>query len=237
MLELNKIYNTNCLDGFKDIDDNSVDLIITSPPYKEEDGFGWELINQVASESYRVLKNNSLCFINFGHLANFKSRPFKVALEFEQTGFEWIDTITWVKKQYSPVQGNKRLDNLTEFIFMFAKGKPKIDRLAIGIPYDDKSNIGRYSDIDLHCGGNLWIIGYETITHKSQKLHKDRFPVELPLRCIKLANIPDQTIVLDPFAGSGTTAYASKKLNKQYIGFELLKSNVEIAENRLLDTR
>ena len=230
-----KIYNLECVTGIKElIANDSVDLIITSPPYKEQDGFTWNLIEDVANECFRVLKNNSLCFINFGHLAGYKSRPFLVALEFEKAGFCWVDTVVWAKNHYTPLQGNKRLNNLTEFIFMFSKGsKYELDRLSIGIPYTDKSNIGRYNDRDLRCGGNFWQIPYETIQNKTQKLHKDRFPIGLPEKCIKLSNIFELSWVFDPFAGSMTTGVACMKLGMNFIGFEIDNNIYEIGKKRL----
>ncbi len=230
-----KLYNQDCVLGMiKYINDNSINLIVTSPPYKEQDGFSWSLVNGVAEQCYRVLKNNSLCFVNFGHLADHKSRPFEVAMVFEDTGFIWIDTITWIKNHYTPIQGKKRLNNLTEFIFMFAKGKDySLDRLAIGVPYTDKSNIGRYNDKDLRCPGNAWFIPYKTIQRKEQKYHKDRFPVELPRRCIKLSGIPKGSFVLDPFGGSMTTGVACYELGMKFIGFEIDKNTFMIGKNRI----
>jgi site-specific DNA-methyltransferase (adenine-specific) len=186
-----------------------MNLVVTSPPYKDCDGYSDELIS-------RVLKDGSLCFVNMGHLVEDKMRPFRVAQIVSDAGFKLHDTITWVKNHYTPLRGNN-LNNLTEFIFMFVKGKClDLDRLSIGIPYKDKSNVGRYSDKDLKCRGNAWFIRYETIQDKSQKLHKDRFPLELPELCIKLANLKPNSIVLDPFGGSGTTAVATQKLGFEY---------------------
>lgn len=227
MLEKNQIYCMDCRDGLAKLNDNSIDLTVTSPPYKDEDGFTYELMNTVAKELYRVHKNNTLCFVNFGHLAHYKSRPFKTAMLFEDAGFEWVDTITWIKNHYTPIQGNKRVNNLTEFIFMFAKGNNyKLDRLSIGVPYEDKSNIGRYADKDLKCGGNYWEIPYDTIQYSWQKRHKDRFPLKLPERCIKLSNIPKGSLTLDVFVGGGTTAVKAKQLGMDFIGFELDQSDV-----------
>lgn len=232
MLELNKTHCMDALEGLAQLPGESVDLIVTSPPYKEEDGFSWELMVKTAMQCYAVTKRNGLCFVNFGHLAGEKKRPFAVADCFESVGYEWIDTITWIKPQYSPAQGEKRLNNVTEFIFMFAKGAGyKLNRLSIGVPYVDKSNVGRYSEIDMHCAGNVWIMGYDTIQRRDQKLHPDRFPLELPRRCIKLSNIPDGSVVLDPFMGSGTTARAAVELGKQFIGFEHNPKYCEIANS------
>jgi site-specific DNA-methyltransferase (adenine-specific) len=110
---------------------------------------------------------------------------------------------------------------------------PVIDRLSIGVPYQDKTNIGRYSKSDLKCGGNLWPIKYKTIVKSEQKLHNDRFPIELPIKCIKLSGIKDNSIILEPFAGSGTTCLAAKTLNRQYIGIELNPEYCKLANQRL----
>lgn len=231
---LNKTHCVDVLDGLDMLADESIDLIVTSPPYKDEDGYSDDLMRCVATNCYGVSKNNSLCFVNFGHLARQKSRPFQMAMMFEAVGYEWVDTITWVKTQFSPTQGERRLNNVTEFVFMFAKGDGyKLNRLSIGVPYVDKSNVGRYSDVDMRCGGNVWIIPYETIQRSGQKLHPHRFPVELPKRCIKLSNIPDGAIVLDPFMGSGTTARAAIELNKQFIGFERNMQHCMVANRRV----
>lgn len=233
-VKLNHIYQGDCLEVLRTFPNESIDLVITSPPYKEEDGYSQSLMKDMVSEVYRVLRPNSLFYLNFGHLAADKARPWWLQSMALDQGFNYVDTITWVKKQFSPIQGDKRLNNLTEFIFQFSKGTDyHLDRLSIGVPYEDKSNIGRYSDQDLRCGGNVWIIPYETIQRSGQKLHPHRFPVELPKRCIKLSNIPDGAIVLDPFMGSGTTARAAIELGKQFIGFERNMQYCMVANRRV----
>lgn len=233
MLQPNNIYLGNCLDLFKEIDDESISISVISPPYKDEDNYSAELMDNCFKEIYRVLKPNSLFFLNFGHLAEWKFRPFEVCKIAIDSGFILNDTITWLKTQFSPIQGNKRLNNLTEFIFLLYKGKmPNLDRLSIGVKYQDKNNIGRYSDKDLRCGGNIWKFGYETIQSKDQKLHNDRFPLELPLRCIKLSGLKDG-ILLDCFSGSGTSFLAAKQMGLDYIGFEINITHYETARKRL----
>jgi site-specific DNA-methyltransferase (adenine-specific) len=217
----------------KTIPNESIDISITSPPYKDEDGYNYWNFQTIFKNVYRVLKDDSLFFLNFGHLAGEKFRPFTVCGLALNAGFKLNDTIVWTKTQYSPIQGRKRLNNLTEFIFLLYKGDmPKLHRLAIGVPYKDKSNVGRYSNVDLKCAGNSWTFGYETIQSKEQKLHNDRFPVELPRRCLKLSGLKSGT-VLDPFGGSGTTAVAAKELGLDYLLIEKQEKNFKTANERL----
>jgi len=149
-------------------------------------------------------------------------------------GFQLNDPIIWVKNHYKPIQGKKRLNNLTEFIFLlYKKQMPSLDRLSIGVPYIDKTNAKRFNNgQDLHCAGNVWYINYPTINNKNEKLHHDMFPLELPERCIKLSGLKNG-IVLDPFIGSGTTALASLKCGLNFIGIEKNKSNCEVAIERI----
>ena len=211
-----------------------VDCIITSPPYKDVDGYTDRFTKEVFNELFIVLKSGSLMFVNFGHLAEDKMRPFKAAMIAEDCGFKLQETFTWVKNHYRPIQGKRRVNNLTEFIFMFSKGEmPELDRLAVGIPYADKSNVGRYATSDLKCAGNVWHIDYDTIQSSEDKLHNDRFPLDLPLRCLKLAGIKPGQLVCDPFTGSGTTALACKQLGLDFVGWEINKQHYETAIKRL----
>lgn len=226
----------DCKEILKTVEDDSIDLVITSPPYKSVDGFSYALMRDVFNQLYRVQANNTLLFLNFGHLVEEKMRPFLVANVATDVGYKLNDTITWVKNHYKPIQGERRLNNLTEFVFLLYKGKmPKLNRLAIGVPYVDKSNALRFNKgINLHCAGNVWYIDYPTITRSNQKLHPDRFPLELPEKCIKMCGYDVKT-VLDPFAGSGTTCLASKKLGKNYLGIEKNEKNHKISLERLND--
>ena len=227
----------DCIESLKIIETEHIDLIVTSPPYKDEDGYDYKMIYQMIQECTRVLKEGCLFFINFGHLAGFKSRPFDVANTAFFHGLNWIDTIVWIKNHYTPLQGEKRLNNLWEYIFMFSKGHVHdLDRLSIGVPYTDKENAARYGKgKNLRCGGNVWNIGYETLNGSNIKYHNDRFPVELPTRCIKLANknVDDGPIVLDPFSGSGSTAVAAVRQGWNYIGIEHNEVHHKTALTRL----
>lgn len=234
MIEINKIYNQDNRTGLTYLPDESIDCTICSPPYKDADGYESNYMQRIFTQIYRVMKNETLLFMNFGHLAGFKRRPFDLASQIESIGFNWEDTICWIKNHFTPLQGN-RLNNLTEFIFMFSKGKmPRIDRLSIGVPYSDPSNAKRFNNgSNLRCAGNVWNIKIPTITKKSQRLHPDGYPVELPERCIKLAALQKGSVVLDPWTGAGSTALGAKNLGFNYIGFEINEKYYNIAIERL----
>lgn len=236
MLNVNHIYLGDNLKLFPKIAHRSVDIIITSPPYKDCDGYTHEMMLEVLEHCYRVLKKEGLIFLNFGHLAEDKLRPFKVAFLMEKAGFQINETFVWIKNHYKPIQGRRRVNNLTEFVFLGYKEKmPVLDRLSIGVPYADKSNAKRFAGgNDLKCRGNVWYIPYDTIQKKEQKLHNDRFPLQLPLNCLRLANLKPGSIVLDPFAGSGTTLLAAKQLGIDYIGMEKDYEHFETSKERLL---
>lgn len=233
---MQQLHNLDFLLGSKEMPNECVSLIVTSPPYKDEDGFTYDWMYEIWKQMARLLRDDGLIFLNFGHLAEDKERPFRVMQQGLACGLNLNDTITWRKNHYRPIQGKKRLNNLSEFIFLMYKKKMRnLDRLAIGVPYADKSNVKRFAKgRDLKCRGNVWDIPYETIKNKKDKLHNDRFPLALPLNCIKLSGLKDDELILDPFSGSGTTACAAKICNKKFIGFEIKEKNFNIAEKRLL---
>lgn len=226
-------YKTNAVAGLRCLPENSVDCIVTSPPYKTQDGYSADLIRGVAYAAMRCLKPGGLYFLNFGHLADFKERPFEVVHETLKAKdykddqwlvFTLVDTIMWVKNHYSPVQGDRRLNNLSEFVFLFAKGEWSLDRLSIGVPYADPSNAKRWASAkgkNLKCRGNVWNIDYPTIQRVKQKNHPHRFPPELPETCLKLAGLKKGAVVVDPFCGSGTTVKVAKSMGFKAYGFDL----------------
>lgn len=228
------IHLGDCVIGLQFERPQTIDCMVTSPPYKDSDGYTEPMMQELFEHAFTRMKDNALLFVNFGHLAEDKMRPFKLAMLIEKCGFKLQETFTWVKNHYRPIQGKRRVNNLTEFIFMFSKEKmPELDRLAIGIPYADKSNIGRYATSDLKCAGNVWHISYDTIQSSNDKLHNDRFPLDLPLRCLKLAGVKHGQLICDPFTGSGTTALACKQLGLNYIGWEINQQHYETAIKRV----
>jgi len=105
-------------------------------------------------------------------------------------------------------------------------GNTPVDRLAIGVPYADKSNIKRWAHTgggDKRCRGNNWFVPYKTIrSREQQRPHPATFPVELAEQCIKLHGAEAGLVVMDPFVGIGHSAVAAKNCGVgKFIGFEI----------------
>jgi site-specific DNA-methyltransferase (adenine-specific) len=265
LLALNDIYDMDCLEGMKLIRENSIDIIVTSPPYnigKKYNGYNDERplneyldwMEEVAIESKRVLKNTGSFFLNVGGRPADPWLAIEVADRFKkhyelQNLIHWIKSIAIPKEDmgdyehtqqtiavghYQPVNSPRFLSCGHEFIFHFTQhGDVNLDKTSIGVPYQDKSNIKRWKSVRDDCRerGNAWFIPYETI--QESRPHPAVFPEKLPEMCIKLHGYSDETTVLDPFMGIGTTALACVKLGVKFIGFEIDSSYVKIAKDRL----
>lgn len=268
-MEVNKIYNNDCIEGMKQLlPDNSIDVVVTSPPYnlgikynKYSDNIARNTylddMESVAKELLRVLKDDGSFFLNMGYSNNDPYVAWEVVFRLRkyfvlQNVIHWIKSIAINKEDvgnypnikgdiavghYKPVNSERFLAINHEYIFHFTKkGDVKLDKLAIGVPYQDKSNIGRWKRAtnDLRDRGNTWFIPYKTIkSREKERPHPATFPPKLVEMCIKLHGINKTKLVLDPFMGIGNTALACLKLKIDYIGFEIDESYVKIAEQRI----
>jgi site-specific DNA-methyltransferase (adenine-specific) len=140
---------------------------------------------------------------------------------------------------FKPINSKRFLNDCHEYIFHFTKtGRVELDRLAIGVPYQDKSNIARWRHTrgsDLRCRGNTWFIPYETIQSRAkERPHPATFPVQLAEWCIKLHGISRVETMLDPFLGIGNSAVAAQGCGvKKFIGFEIDDAYLAEAKRRL----
>ena len=222
MLELNKVYNMDFLNN--DLEDESIDLIITDPPYKTITGGDSDGINSKRpkgmldgnrklfkyqkleikswmSELYRVLKNGSHCYI-FTNALNMK----EMLNESEKAGFKLHNILVWEKNNCTPSQYYMKN---CEYILFLRKGKAKYIN-EIG----NSKTVHKFNNI----------IG--------KKLH----PCEKPIDLLKMYinNSSNQNdVVLDPFMGSGSTLIACKELNRNYIGYEIDKQYFDITKKRI----
>jgi site-specific DNA-methyltransferase (adenine-specific) len=135
---------------------------------------------------------------------------------------------------FKPIVSDRFFNDCHEYIFHFTKtGGARLDKLAVGIPYQDKTNIGRWKAAkeDRRDRGNTWFIPYETIQNKSERPHPATFPVKLPDMCIKVHG--GARLVVDPFTGIGSTAVAAMRLGIPFVGFEIDKEYLNAAIARL----
>jgi site-specific DNA-methyltransferase (adenine-specific) len=140
---------------------------------------------------------------------------------------------------FKPISSKRFLNDCHEYIFHFTKtGRVEIDRLAIGVPYQDKSNIARWSHTrgsDLRCRGNTWFIPYETIqSREKERPHPATFPVQLAECCIKLHGVSRVETMLDLFLGIGNSAVAAQRCGvKKFTGFEIDETYLAEVKRRL----
>jgi site-specific DNA-methyltransferase (adenine-specific) len=124
-------------------------------------------------------------------------------------------------------------------VFHFTKtGDVPIDRLAVGVPYQDKSNVSRWGHTegrDRRCRGSCWFVPYETIQNRAdERPHPATFPTKLAANCIKLHGLRPDLTVLDPFLGLGSAGLAAQECGaSKFVGFEIDPSYLEIARQRL----
>ena len=203
-----------------------------------------------------VLSDDGSFFINIGSKPSDPWIPLDAANALRKH-FTLQNVITWVKSiaipksdvgkypaimsdiavgHFKPLISDRYLNDCSEFIFHFTKnGNVKLDKLSIGVPYQDKSNIGRWKSTagDRRDRGNTWFIPYETIWDKKQRPHPSTFPCKLPEMCIKLHGVDRCKVVLDPFMGIGSTALAAIRLGVSCIGFDIDKTYLEICKERI----
>ena len=213
-------------------------------------------IAQVGAAVKRVLKDDGSFFLNVGNKPSDTWIAWDVVSRLRDA-FAMQNVIHWVKAisiekadagkavglaadisvgHYKPINSERYLNDCHEFIFHLTKsGETKLDRLAIGVPYQDKSNIERWEGKkDLRCRGNTWYLPYETIQFRDKdRPHPATFPVKLAEMCLKVHGARKGSVVLDPFAGLGTTAVAAARLGVSSSGFDVDEAYLGFAKTRL----
>ncbi len=126
---------------------------------------------------------------------------------------------------YKPINSSRFVNDCHEFVFHFTPhGRTKLDRLALGVRYQDESNIARWRHAGggRRCRGNTWFVPYETIQSRDRdRPHPATFPSRLPEYCLRLHGQSRVGLVADPFLGLGSTALAARRLGLGFIGIEL----------------
>jgi len=246
----------DCVQGMKLLDDCSVDLTVTSPPYDNLrtyngniEQWSFEKFQATAKELYRVTKQGGVIVWVVGDATIKGSETgtsFKQALYFKEIGFNLHDTMIY-EKSTSPYPMHTRCNQLFEYMFIFSKGKPKTFN-PIKIPTitggQKRSKDGGYRQKD----GTIKLARYETrkmtktignIWRYSVGGKRNNHPATFPEKLaedhiITWSNEGD--VVLDPFMGSGTTAKMALLNNRHFIGFELSEEYCKIANERIRKT-
>lgn len=235
-IEVNKIYNKNCLDGMKELEENSINCIITSPPYNlggdfhtfvdgkrvtygDYNGFKDKIpeaeykqqqINFL-NECYRVLKDDGFMFYNH------KNRIIKGSIS---SPLEWIFQTKW---------------NISQIVVLDFGASANVDKRRFFPVHELLFVLNKNPKLKLHneqCLTDVWKM--KKVSRKESG-HPATFHIDLPTRCI-LASTNDGDVVLDPYSGTGTTCKAAKNTNRQYLGFEVselyYKKSLERMENK-----
>lgn len=234
----------DCLQVMKEIEDKSIDCIVTSPPYWK--GFEYEAyFNSYKqyldwcelwiAECKRVLKPNGTFFLNVINDSEITIRAFEIMeIATRKIMFKLHDTIIWYRYNQQPANTTRQLTNQCEYVFMLRHTSANIN-LHKNEAYNKNPHIFKTKNV-----GNVWEIpfnsgkkmnGFGRKETKSKWGHSG-FPVEFPETCILLATNEDD-VVLDCFMGSGTTAIACINTNRHFVGIELSEEYCEIARSRI----
>jgi site-specific DNA-methyltransferase (adenine-specific) len=253
----------DCIQGMSQLETHSIDLVVTSPPYnlgiaygkyfdrrKRDDYLHWS--RQWAAELRRILKPTGSFFLNLGASPSNPMLPHELILQLRDL-FVLQNTIHWIKAitiddergavvsrgHFKPINSRRFLNDCHEFVFhLTPTGRTPIDRLALGVPYADKSNIARWRHTrgrDRRCRGNTWFIPYQTISRRDKhRPHPATFPVQLAENCIRLHGMKKNLMMLDPFLGIGNSAVAARRCGvTEFLGFEIDETYLVEARRRI----
>lgn len=253
MIELNKIYCMDNVQGMRMLDDECVDLTVTSPPYdnlRQYNGYSFDFEN-VAKELYRVTKYGGVVVWVVGDATIKGSETgtsFKQALFFMECGFRLHDTMIWEKLNYIPLNHN-RYEQCFEYMFVFSKGKPKtFNPIKIKCDYfgtpqsrtkSNKEEGSAFRNRDSYTVCKEYKIRKNIFEYSNANKRLDHpaiFP-EVLVRDHVNSWSNEGDIVLDCFMGSGTTAVVARELGRKFIGFEISEEYVNLANKRLIETK
>lgn len=201
-----QIYNKPCTSMEWPI---NAGLMITKVPATTKDGYSKGYMAYIANRAYYSLDSNSLAFIIVSSYKEEKIRPFEVIEQMVAAGFKFIDFIIWIKNKYIPTQGNKRLNNVFDFVLMFSKGDNyHLNRESVAFL---KNRLDVQNDNEYLCAGNVWKIKIDD---------REFVPYELIECLIRVANLLPNTLIIDPIMGNGTTLKVSLDHTHSFWGCE-----------------
>jgi DNA modification methylase len=255
MIEFGKIYNEDCLQTMQRMDNESIDFVITSPPYdniRNYNGYRFDF-EDTAKELFRIIKIGGVVVWVVGDATINGSETgtsFRQALKFMEIGFRLHDTMIYYKNNPMPQTGN-RYHQMFEYMFCLSKESPKtFNPITEQTKYRGLANMknrGKNGELNYEKVerttekkvGNVFfysIGGGISTKDKIAYKHPAIFPEKLVADQI-LTWTNEFDSVYDPFMGSGTTAKVSELLHRKWLGSEISKEYVDIAEQRLMEYR
>ncbi len=242
----NKIFNQDALAGMRNLPDESIDLVVADPPYNLGKDYGNDSDKQESQEflswtqtwlnlAISKLKPNGSLYI----FATWRYSP--EIFVFLKSKMIMLNEIIWDRKVPSMGGSTRRYSSVHDTIGFFAKSKEHyFDLDAIRIPYDEETKKARSRSIFvgkkwLEVGYNpkdLWSVSRLHRIHAEREDHPTQKPLEIIERMVK-ASCPETGVVLDPFAGTGTTAVAALLNKRRYITYELNPDYYEMILRRL----
>ena len=243
-LMTNEIYCGDTVKTMEKIDDNSINLILTSPPYLasiRKDNHKYpgasdqikdnqtitdylEWMMEIFVQYERILKKDGVLAFNFSYTTFNPSLPYDLINEvFKHTGFRIYDTIAWKKKSAMPVSGHpNRVTRIVEMVYIFAKTPTFTANKSIStISKTGQKYFNNYYNFLEAKNNDGKVDGHEaTFSSEFAKFFIDLYSKE-------------GDIVLDNFSGTGTTACTAKRMNRRYIGIDLVEKYCEYAKNRI----
>lgn len=251
-LEINNIYNIDCVDGMKKLPDNSIDLVVTSPPYdnlRDYNGFKFEF-EKIADGLYRVLKEGGVIVWVVGdkiQKGNKSLTSFRQGLYFQEIGLNVHDVMIYQKKN-TPFMRSNAYTNCYEFMLILSKGSPKTfnpikmktvrngkEKLVTNKKADGINNkvMGLLNESKTRT--NIWSYAVGLGGSSKDKIafqHPAIFPEKLAYEHI-ISWSNERDIVFDPMCGSGTTCKMAAVSNRNYIGMDISADYTELAKERI----
>lgn len=247
MLETNRIYNMDCIEGMKKMEEHSIDIVLTSPPYntgrnsgsmenhekrydiyleRKQDYIKWTV--DIFKEFSKIVKQNGCVLYNLSYGNENPTDMYRAINAIcDETDFMIADTIIWKKKSALPnnVSSNK-LTRICEFVFVFCrKNEYKTFKMNKQVKSYSRTGQKYYENI------------YNFIEAKnndgSNSLNKATFSTDFVKKLLEMYSCSEDDVILDPFMGTGTTANGCVEMNRKFIGFELSEQQCEYAEQRI----
>ena len=202
----------------------------------------WDLMSTTAAKLLPALKPDGILFLQTGSKSNLPTHSEEIRRRFTDAGFVLQEHIIWQKAtedghgHFTPINSKRYVNSMFEDIWILSKenafediwilskeGKAQLDRLAVGVPYSDPTNTTRWAHgSSIRCRGDIWFLPHKTIQNrdKDRDGHGATFPEALVERCLLLAGKPAGAVVLDPFAGRGTTPVVATRMGYRGVGIE-----------------